>query len=193
MRLAMLLSVLGCAFLSSVLGAQATESKMAIPSRPPRLCSGGSGGGTNLSDRVTAAYSTITERGNIRLELAILARGQPGWDHGSGRASRSWPPVLPVVQGDLRPQLSGATADTFALLFDRANDIAWVGGRRVPLAGNNVVLFDRADGVGGAPEVLPLLRVEPRITVADSVCRMPFDSIRGMLLRNAEVRAFLKP
>ena len=98
--------------------------------------------------------------------------------------------------------LAGTTADTFALMFDRTNEIAWVGGRLVRLRGMNVVLLDRADGVGGPPVLLPLVQVDSALAISGSLCDLPrsrdaaaarIDAIRGALFRSPEVREFLKP
>src|SRR6185437_5088380 len=160
---------------------------------PAHRCDGGTGGSGNVSDRVTAAFSTQFRRDTLYLELIILAKGQPGWDHGTGGKAPSIPFVVPLTPGDRPPQLAGGTADTLALLYDGANDIAWIGGRRIPLHGANVVLFDRADGVGGPPEVRPIIRIDPIISVADSTCEgFPQAKVLGLLLRHPEIRSFLE-
>jgi hypothetical protein len=165
-----------------------------------RGCFGGEGGGMALSGRVTLAYALTYDSAGARLDAAILARGQPGWDRGA-RGRGPLPHTMPGEPGDRPPMLAGATADTFALLYDRANDVVWVGGRRVPLRGANIVLLDRADEVGGPPVVRPPLRADLTLPVSDQ-CEPPrtreahearVAAIRAALLRHAEVRAFLAP
>jgi len=160
-------------------------------------CSGSSGGGATLSGRMLGAFSISYDSTGTRLEAAMLIRGQPGWyQHGTGRTT-PWPPSLPSRAGDKVPQLSGASADTFALVFDRANDIAWMGGQRVDLHGANVVLLDRADGVGGPPEVVSILRIDPQIGPPFAACERQQaeadDRIRDALLSSPVVRAYMMP
>ena len=168
--------------------------------QPSRGCNGNSSGGATLSDRVTLAYALTNDTSGVRLNAAILARGQPGWDR-RGRPGQL-PLTMPAEPGDKPSMLAGTTADTFALMFDRANEIAWVGGRRVRLRGMNVVLLDRADGVGGPPVLLPLVRVDSALAIPGSSCEPPrsrdaavarMDASRGALFRSPEVREFLKP
>jgi len=167
----------------------------------PRTCSGSEGGGFALSDRVTLAYAVEFDSAGTRLTAAMLARGQPGWDRGA-QDRGPLPQTMPTEPGERTPMLAGASADTFALLYDAANDIAWVGGRRVPLHHANVVLLDRADGVGGPPDLRPPLRVDPAVTLPGSPCQSTGSyedhearnaAIRAALLRSAEVKEFLRP
>lgn len=180
------------------LAAQALPS-LAVPrtNNPAAQCSGGTGGGSTLNDRVLAGTATSFDSTGTRLDAAMLIRGQPGWYQlGTGRTA-PWPPSLPSRPGDKPQQLAGGSVDTFALVFDRANDIAWMGGRRVELHGANVVLLDRADGVGGPPEVVSVLRIDPQIGPPFAGCTrhgaVAYEEIREALLSNAVIRAFIMP
>lgn len=160
-------------------------------------CTGGSAGGSWFSDRVFGAFATSHDSDGTHLDAAMLVRGEPGWhEHGAGRRA-SWPPSLPLRADDKQPQLAGASVDTLVLVFDRANDIAWMGGRRVELHGANVVLLDHVDGVSGPPEVVSILRIDPRIGQPFAGCGRPKpngeDAIRETLMSSPVVRAFMMP
>jgi hypothetical protein len=179
---------------------------LAWPARPavaqtPHSCTGtGGGGAPHLSNRVSLAYAMSWDSGGLRLNAAMLLRGQPGWDHGSA-ARASLPDSMPMLPGDHQPELNGGMADTVSALYDRAKDLAWIGGRRIPMHGANVVLVDRADGVGGPPVVTKLIHIDPHLAQVPSPCKphvthedyMAYmTAIRKAVLASEEVQNFIR-
>ncbi len=160
-----------------------------------RGCSGALGGSLGVSERVSGAYSVSFDDRGSHLDGAVLLRGEPGWDHGSGRRTEPLPAQVPHEAGEKNPIPGGGSVDTFAVIVDRANAVAWIGGRRVPLNGANVVLFDRADGVGGAPVVVALLSLDVGLLGKAGECLPDSHEVsihlRDALLGDSEVRAFV--
>jgi len=162
-----------------------------------RCPSGGSSGGSfTMSPRVAGAFVISFDTAGIRLDAAMLLRGQRGWERDATRRTGAWPPRVPRQPGDRPPSLSGATVDTFAVVYDRANDVAWIGGQRVSMDGANVVLVDRADGVGGPPIVLERRRVGPRVLMTDTMCAMADPrraaEVTALLTTAPAIRAFVE-
>jgi hypothetical protein len=167
----------------------------------PHSCRGtGGGGGEHLSNRVALAHAMSWGANGLRLDAAMLIRGQPGWDHGSGNRE-PLPDSMPMLPGDRRPELNGGTVDTLSALYDRANDVAWIGGRRIPMHGANVVLFDRADGVGGPPFVSKLIHVDPHLLNVPSPCKEHMShedhmahmaALKSAIMGNADVQEFIR-
>jgi len=198
----MLIRLTTGAALASCLAAAATRTRTTPASDSARGASacprgGSSGGAFSLSARVEGAFALSFDPAGIRLEAAMLLRGQRDWARDAAARAGAWPPDVPRRPGDLAPSLNGATVDTFAVVYDRANDIAWIGGRRVAMEGANVVLLDRADGVGGSPVVVARLRVPSRVPTTGSICAMA-DPRRGaelaaLLTANPTIRAFVDP
>ena len=164
-------------------------------------CSGGSGGGFRLTNRADVVYSVsfsdTTGTEAMHINAVFVGRGAPGWKDKAENRIAGPPPARPdSVSGG-----SGATLGRFHMTHDRANNIAWVHDQPVRLDTFNVVLVDRADSAGGPPVVAGRLRVKPDITLPAGACGARTratgmswsDSLRAVLLRNPEVRAFANP
>jgi len=161
-------------------------------------CSGGAGGALTLTDRADAAYSVsftgdTTGNDSLRLEVVVVGRGAPGWrdrlrERGAVR------PVLP----DSESMTSGAGIGQLYMGYDRRRNVAWVHDQRVPLDSFNIIFVDRIDSVGGPPIVTRKLRFSPSVAFAPGTCAERAnpagmrwaDSIRAVLLRSPDVRAF---
>jgi hypothetical protein len=169
---------------------------------PLRLPCRGSGGGTvPLSRRASASFVIEMEGDESgvwgRLEGAVVARGRPGW---VGRAQRRPLPEPPPLREGPRRSGGGTLGGIWAIV-DVSDRVAWVGSERVPLPeGHNVVLLDRADGVGEPPTVVRTLGVEPAFALPGPDCgvrnarsaRARTDAIKAVLLRSPEVRKFIE-
>jgi hypothetical protein len=158
---------------------------------------GSSGGSFSMSPRVAGAFVISFDSSGVRLDAAMLLRGQRDWARDATGRTGGWPPRVPRQPGDRPPSLSGATVDTFAVVYDRANNVAWIGGQRVPMDGANVVLLDRADGVGGPPFIVDRLRIGPHFSTNDSMCVMAdphrVADIVALLTLDPVIRAFAEP
>lgn len=196
---ALLFAVPSCTRQPTPESTEALADVSPLQARVQQPCRGRTAGNVRLSQRAGAAYSVsyqAREDGQVRarLEAAIIARGQPGWEGLGGSRRRLVPPQLPEATG----HLSGATIDTLFMRFDPQARVAWVHTRKVPLPdGDNVVLVDRADNVGGPITVVNTLQVEPDFGFptcgghAAELVQARTDSIRAALLRSPEVRAFI--
>ena len=137
----------------------------------------GSGIGTfELDPRVRASVvdERMADESASRAILVILWRGQPGWMSGSPAgtggvttaegASTTLRTGAPGVSG---PDSTDSTDSTDSWTVSHEEpwsgvDLSWrfrpgllrVLGREIPVAPHAVVLIDRADGVGGPPEVI---------------------------------------
>ena len=164
-------------------------------------CSGGAGGSMTLNERASAALSVeftgdTTGNDSVHLRAIFVARGTAGWKN----RAESTPLVRPVLP-DGTGSLSGAGLGDLFMGYDGSTNTAWVHDRKVPLDTFNVVLIDRADSVGGPPVVAQRLRLKPVIGLARGVCAKRAsseglawqDSIRALLYRSPEVRAFIGP
>jgi hypothetical protein len=158
---------------------------------------GSSGGSFSMSPRVAGAFVISFDSSGVRLDAAMLLRGQRDWAGDATGRTGAWPPHVPRQPGDRPPSLSGATVDTFAVVYDRANDVAWIGGQGVPMDGANVVLLDRADGVGGPPIIVERLRIGPHVPMTDSTCVMAdphrVADIATLLTLDPVIHAFAEP
>ena len=83
-----------------------------------------------------------------------------------------------------------------AVLYDTANELAWLGSRRIPMRDGNILLIDRVDNVGGPLDIRPLERGDLRIPSTIASCAKPLpmsvdSAIAATLLANAAIRAFV--
>ncbi|CAN5876451.1 hypothetical protein BH23GEM5_BH23GEM5_11050 [soil metagenome] len=182
----LVLVVSGCATLIVV-----RRRAMERTEEPPRLPCRGSGGGLlHLSARACASFVIEVEGDDAgvrgRLAAAIVARGEPGW---IGRAQRRPLPERPLIP---EPQglSGGGTLGGIWARVDVSDRVAWIGAERVPLPdGHNVVLLDRADGIGGPSVVVRTLSVEPEFALPGPDCGLP--NTRGARARDAAIKAAL--
>lgn len=147
----------------------------------------------DVSASVFGSYNARqTSTGKTELCLLVLWRGESGWHaHRAkaleGLAKRGWIDTV-RAKADSRGLLQ-TFSETLGDLelsydYDWARHRVNVLGRDLELGANNVLLIDRADGVGGPP-VLRTLRIEPRI---DSL-QVGFDYL---VKRSPQLRAFLR-
>ncbi len=164
-------------------------------------CSGGAGGSLTLNERAGVAYSVsfagdTTGKDSVHLQAIFVARGKAGWKN----RAESTPLARPVRPGSTG-SLSGADLGDLSMSYDRSTNTAWVHDQKVVLDTFNVVLVDRADSVGGPPVVAQRLRLKPVIALPPGICAKRGsgdglvwqDSIRAILFRSPDVRAFIAP
>jgi len=169
----------------------AAQAQGAIGSCPP-----GPGAYSHNNDVSASVFGSYNARqtaaGKAELCLLVLWRGEPGWHaHRAkaleGLAKRGWIDTV-RAKADSRGLLQ-TFSETLGDLelsydYDWARHRVHILGRDLELGANNVLLIDRADGVGGAP-VLRTMRIESRI---DSL-QVGFDYL---VKRSAQLRAFLR-
>lgn len=162
-------------------------------------CSGGASGALRLTDRADVAYSVsftgdTTGRDSLHLDAVFIGRGVPGWKETSQAREVAPRPVPP----DSVRTTSGAGIGHLYMGYDHRDNVAWVHDQRVPLDSFNIILVDRVDSVGGPPIVTRKLRLSPSLAFAPGTCAKRgdpagmrwTDSIRAVLLRSPDVRAF---
>ena len=153
-----------------------------------------------LTSRAAAVFVVAIDGAGVWLETAIVARGRPNWKSEERQVPRFvYPYAARVATGYLK--VTGAAIDTMHMYYDDDALAAWLGARRVQLGDDNVVLFDHADGVGGEPKVLPLVRVGPKLGPVAGDCIRPAGfadslqraaAVRAALLSDSTVRAFVE-
>lgn len=146
---------------------------------------GGSGGGSQVSDRVRLVYSADFEGDSAHIGAVFVGRADVKLYGSPAPRER---PQFP----DGPKHLSGASMGIWSMGYEETTETAWVHTKAVPLGEGNVVLLDGIDSLHELPTVVGVVQMPSRVFTGGCPQGRPWHQILLEELESVpEIRDFI--